>query len=100
MIATLPTQPKKTQKAPFRKTAPDNYSDLLISNHKKWRLVRINYIDETLRAGKTLTVKDLTKRFEVSPRVIWKDVEVMREAFHRRVEHDPVTNSYFYDEDY
>ncbi len=24
----------------------------------------------------------------------------MREAFHRRVEHDPVTNVYFYDEDY
>ncbi|MDB6026798.1 MAG: Helix-turn-helix, type 11 domain protein [Verrucomicrobiales bacterium] len=98
MIATIPT--KKTKKAPSRQTMPDNYSDLLIANHKKWRLVRINYIDEALRAGKTPTVEDLKKRFEVSSKVIWKDVQVMREAFHRRVEHDPSTNSYFYDEDY
>jgi len=90
----------KTKRTSDAKNLPNDFSDLLISNHKKWRLVLINYIDETLRAGKTLKVADLTERFEVTPRVIWKDVEVMREGFHRRVEYDPSTNSYFYDEDY
>src|SRR4051794_38593983 len=90
----------KPGKTAGKLSGQNTHSDLLISNHKKWRLVRINYIDETLRTGKTLSVKDLTKKYEVSSKVIWKDVEVMREGFHRRVEYDPANNTYFYDEDY
>ena len=67
--------------------------------NNKVQRYRLLQIDEEIRSGKFPNATSLSKKIEVSSRIIQRDIEYMRDMYNAPIEFDAYKNGYYYTEE-